>query len=102
MMSFAPSQVSHDPMPTNSHPQPVVERERDFDPAAVKGEERYDDALSHMPGGLGLAAEDRKGKGKEDARRVWDEDRGVWVEMVTPHSIGPDGPGSARTKISLS
>jgi len=93
MMSFAPSQVSHDPMPTNSKPQ--IE-------AAVNGEEKYDDALSHMPGGLGLATEDRKGKGKEGARRVWDEDRGVWVEMVTPHSIGPDGPGSARTRISLS
>jgi hypothetical protein len=102
MMSFAPSQVSHDPMPTNFNPPIEDGRERDFDPAAVNGEEMYDDTLSHMPGGLGLATEDRKGKGKEGARRVWDEDRGVWVEMVTPHSIGPDGPGSARTKISLS
>jgi hypothetical protein len=102
MMSFAPSHVSHDPMPTNSHPQVENGRERDFDPSAVNGEKKYDDTLSHMPGGLGLATEDRKGKGKEGARRVWDEDRGAWVEMVTPHSIGPDGPGSARTKISLS
>jgi hypothetical protein len=100
MMSFAPSQVSHDPMPANSNPRVENGREWDFDPAAVSGEEQYDDALSHMPGGL--ATEDRKRKGKEGARRVWDEDRGVWVEMVTPHSIGPDGPGSARTKISLS
>jgi hypothetical protein len=102
MMSFAPSQVSHDPMPTNSNPPIENGTQRDFDPRAVNGEEKYDDTLSHMPGGLGLATEDRKGKGKEGARRVWDEDRGVWVEMVTPHSIGPDGPGSARTKISLS
>lgn len=102
MMSFAPSQNSHDPMPTTSQQQSVYQNggERDFDPAAVNGEERYDDALSHMPGGL--APEDRKGKGKEGARRVWDEDRGVWVEGATPHSIGPDGPGSARTRISLS
>jgi len=102
MMSFAPSQVSHDPMPTNSNPPIENGTQRDFDPRAVNGEEQYDDALSHMPGGLGLAKEDRKGKGKEGARRVWDEDRGVWVEMVTPHSIGTDGPGSARTRISLS
>jgi len=102
MMSFDPSHVSHNPVPTDSHTQYDDGRGRDFDPAVVSGEERYDDALSHMPGGLGLATESRKGKGKEGARRVWDEDRGVWVEMVTPHSIGPDGPGSARTKISLS
>jgi len=93
MMSFDPSHVSHNPVPTDSHTQYDDGRGRDFDPAVVSGEGRYDDALSHMPGGLGLATESRKGKGKEGARRVWDEDRGVWVEMVTPHSIGPDGPG---------
>jgi hypothetical protein len=100
MMSFAPSQISHDPMPTKNQATDV----RDFDPATVNGEERYDDALSHMPGGPAPAVggEDRKGKNIEGARRVWDEDRGVWVEGVTPHSVGPDGPGSARTRISLS
>jgi hypothetical protein len=106
MMSFAPSHVSHDPMPSNTNNQQFdtddMGAERDFNPATVNGGERYDDTLSHMPGGLASAPEDRKGKGKEGARRVWDEDRGVWVEGVTPHSIGPDGPGSARTKISLS
>jgi hypothetical protein len=85
MMSFAPSQVSHDPMPTNSNQQNENGTQRDIDLAAVNGEEKYDDALSHMPGGLGLATEDRKRKGKEGARRVWDEDRG---------SLGGDGYSS--------
>ena len=101
MMSFAPSQVSHNPMPT-AHDDTIIGIGRDFDPAAVNVQEQYDDTLSHMPGGLAPALEDRKGKGKEGARRVWDEDRGVWVEGITPHSVGPDGPGSARTRISLS
>jgi hypothetical protein len=104
MMSFAPS--TYDPMPSaNDHDhsrQPITEnqmteRRGDFDP---NDQERYDDSLSHMPGGLALG-EDRKGKGKEGARRVWDEERGVWVEGITPKSIGPDGPGSARTRVSI-
>lgn len=105
MMSFAPSQVSHNPMPTANANDSMSGPGPDLDPASVNGQERYDDSLSHMPGGLAPAFEDKigkgKGKGREGARRVWDEDRGVWVEGVTPYSIGPDGPGSARTRISL-
>jgi hypothetical protein len=101
MMSFAPS--THDPMPPandhdhSRHHTNGTERRGDFDP---NDQERYDDSLSHMPGGLN-AGEDRKGKGKEGARRVWDEERGVWVEGITPKSVRPDGPGSARTRVSI-
>jgi len=97
MMSFAPS--THDPMPsgTEHSRRPTHETGGDFDP---NDQEKYDDILSHMPGGLALG-EDRKGKGKEGARRVWDEERGVWVDGITPKSIGPDGPGSARTRVSI-
>lgn len=54
--------------------------------------------------------EDRKGKGKEGAKRVWDEDKGAWADHPIPTTAnsssqreraGSDGPGSARTRISM-
>jgi hypothetical protein len=76
--------------------------------AEIEGQGGHEGTKPLMPGGR--AMEDRKGKGKEGARRVWDEDRGLWVEGVTAHGTGneaapgnaADGPGSARTRVSMS
>ncbi|WVQ84920.1 hypothetical protein IAT38_007083 [Cryptococcus sp. DSM 104549] len=38
-----------------------------------------------------------KGKGKEGMRKVWDEDKGVWVEVP----VGREGWGSARTRVNI-
>lgn len=55
--------------------------------------------------GLVSVVEDRKGKGKEGSRRVWDEDRGAWVDLPAVqgnvNGSGSDRPGSTRTRVSL-
>jgi hypothetical protein len=54
-----------------------------------------------------LSGGDRKGKSKEGSKRVWDEDKGVWLDgpigqsTVNGNGNGPDGPGSARTRVSM-
>lgn len=92
-MSQAPSVISHDPMPI------TAPRNRRHDDVQVR-----DDTQSLMPGGLQMG--DRKGKGKEVARRVSAEERGTSVEVATPPgngiSSGSVGPGSARTRVSMS
>lgn len=110
MMSQAPSVISHDPMPGAGarHGHGHGDAQGQLGDTEAEGQGGYEGTKPLMPGGR--AMEDRKGKGKEGARRVWDEDRGVWVEGVAAHGTGngaasgnaADGPGSARTKVSLS
>lgn len=131
-VGYLPSMVSHNPTPSMFMPEPHPGPEGY---PAVSGQsqaqeqgrgngieqghsqsrsEALDFLMGHTSGnGLrdddpGLPREDKKGKGKEGSKRVWDENRGVWVDesllgqgVVPANGGGADGPGSARTRVTM-
>lgn len=97
MVSANPSMIAPEPMPTG-HDRSASEAldrlmGRGGGPQAIDG--------AKQGGGAGVG--DRKGKGKEGSKGVWDEDKGAWVDLPAAqgNGNGSGAPGSSRTRVSM-
>lgn len=134
-VGYLPSMVSHNPTPSMIMPEPhpgpagypaIPTRGEEDGPGqghSRSPSEALDFLMGHTSAtgngvrdeGSELPREDKKGKGKEGSKRVWDEAKGVWVDANEPlvgqgsgqvngnggGGGGADGPGSARTRVTM-